>query len=49
MGRKVGKEIGEKEKEIQIAKKMLAKGVNEEEIIELTGITPEELLGLKEE
>ena len=38
---------GEKEKKIQIAQKMLEKGMPDEEIIELTGIVAEELNELK--
>lgn len=45
-GEESGKEIGEKENKIQIAKKMLDKGMPKEEIIELTGITAEELAEL---
>lgn len=48
MEKKVGKEIGERENKIQIAKKMLGKGIQDDEIIELTGITSEELDELKE-
>ena len=46
-GEESGKEIGEKEKKMQIAKKMLVKGISDEEIVELTGITVEELKQLK--
>lgn len=46
-GEESGKEIGEKENKIQIAKKMLLKGISDEEIVELTGITVEELKQLK--
>ena len=46
-GEESGKEIGEKENRIQIAQKMLQKQMPEDEIIELTGITPEELAELK--
>lgn len=46
-GEESGKEIGEKENKIQIAKKMLVKGISDEEIVELTGITVEELKQLK--
>ncbi|MBR2787490.1 MAG: hypothetical protein IKD76_08510, partial [Clostridia bacterium] len=46
-GEENGKEIGEKENKIQIAKKMLEKGMPDEEIIELTGIVAEELNELK--
>ncbi len=46
-GEESGKEIGEKENKILIAKKMLAKEMSDEEIIELTGITSEELEELK--
>ena len=46
-GEESGKEIGEKEKKVQIAKKMLVKGISDEEIVELTGITVEELKQLK--
>ncbi len=38
---------GEKENKIIIAKKMLQKGMSDEEIIELTGITNEDLAELK--
>ena len=38
---------GEKENKIQIAKKMLEKGMADEEIIDLTGIDAEELAKLK--
>ena len=38
---------GEKENKIEIAKKMLAKGMSDEEIVELTGITDEDLAELK--
>ena len=48
-GEESGKEIGEKENRIVIAKKMLRKGMSDEEIIELTGVTDEELAGLREE
>ena len=46
-GQESGKEIGEKENKIEIAKKMLVKGMSDEEIIELTGITVEDLKELK--
>ena len=46
-GEKIGKEIGEKENKIKIARKMLEKGMTDEEIIELTGITSEELAELR--
>ena len=46
-GQESGKEIGEKENKIEIAKKMLVKGMSDEEIIELTGITVEDLEELK--
>ena len=48
-GKEIGKEIGEKENRIVIAKKMLRKGMSDEEIIELTGVTDEELAGLRED
>ena len=44
---KDGEESGEKEKKKQIAKRMLAKGMSDEEIIELTEITVEELTELE--
>jgi predicted transposase YdaD len=37
------------EKSIEIAKKMLAKKMTIEEIVELTGLTEEEIKDLKEE
>ena len=42
-GRAEGRKIGEREEKMQIAKKMLEKGMAKEEIIELTGIQIDEL------
>ena len=45
-GKKEGLEIGEKNKAIEIAKKMLDSGMDKQEIIKYTGITEEELKDL---
>ena len=45
-GKKEGLEIGEKNKAIEIAKKMIDSGMNKQEIIKYTGITEEELKDL---
>ena len=42
-GKKEGIEQGAKEKELQIAKNMLKKGMNVSDIIEITGLTKEEI------
>ena len=47
VGEKIGEERGRKEREIEIAKKMKAKNVPVEEIIELTGLTKEEIERIK--
>ena len=52
-GRKEGKEEGRaegvKQNSFDIAKRMLEKGIDIETISELTGLTAEEVSGLKEE
>ena len=47
-GRKEGKEEGKKEEKLAIAKNMLNKGKSEEDILDFTGISKEELEKLKE-
>ena len=42
-----GVEKGSKEKELQIAKNMLKKGIKESDIKEITGLTKEEIEELK--
>ena len=42
-GEKRGKKMGEKKKQIEIAKKLLEKGMEIEEIIEITGLTENEV------
>jgi len=45
-GRKMGKEEGKRQREIEIAQKMKAKGKSIDEIIELTGLTVDDILPL---
>ncbi len=47
LGEKLGREEGEQRKTKEIAKKMLSKGIRVKEIIELTGLTEEEIEELK--
>ena len=47
MGREEGRKEGEKEKTIEIAKEMLAKGIEIELIKEITKLTEEELENIK--
>ena len=47
LGEKIGREKGIKENKRAIAKKMLSKGIRVKEIIELTGLTEEEIEELK--
>ena len=42
-GRAEGKQEGERQKQIEIAKKMKEKKIPEEQIMEITGLTKEEL------
>ncbi len=42
-GRKEGIEVGRKQRELEIAKKLLKKNTSIEEIIEITGLTKEEI------
>lgn len=42
-GKEEGREEGQKENKIQIAKKMLEKGISTEDIIEITNLTKEEI------
>ena len=46
-GKELGREEGEQRKTKEIAKKMLSKGIRVKEIIELTGLTEEEIEELK--
>ena len=46
-GEKIGEKKGEKKKAIDTAKKMIAKNKPIDEIIEFTGLTEEEIKGLK--
>ena len=47
MAEKEGREEGRKEANIEIAKKLLKKGMSIEEIVEITGLTKEEIEKLK--
>lgn len=47
-GRKEGKEEGTKETKRKIAKKLISKNMKTEEIMELTGLTKEEIKELKD-
>ena len=46
-GLKQGMEEGEKKGKLEIARKMLARGMDVESIAELTGLTPDEIENLK--
>ncbi|MGL5676988.1 MAG: hypothetical protein ACRDDX_11280 [Cellulosilyticaceae bacterium] len=46
-GREEGREEGEKRKAIEIAEKAIAKGLDDETIIDLTGLSIEEIRGLR--
>lgn len=46
-GREEGREQGRKEKQIEIAKKLLKKGMTKEEIVEITDLSKEEIEKLK--
>lgn len=48
-GRQEGRKEGHKEKSLEIAKKMKSKNIPIEEIIELTGLTKEEMENLEED
>jgi predicted transposase YdaD len=45
-GRKEGREEGRKEEKIEIAKKLKGKGMDVEGIVEMTGLTRDEIEGL---
>ena len=45
-GEKIGEKIGKKKKQIEIAKKLLEKGMEIKEIIEITGLTESEIKNL---
>ena len=47
VGMEKGKAIGKKEEKIKIAKKLLVKGMSIDEIVEITGLTKEEIEKLK--
>ena len=47
-GEQKGKEAGRMEKEIEIAKKMKAKGMDTSIIVELTGLTVEQVEAIKQ-
>ena len=49
VGRVAGEKIGKKKAELEIAKKMLKKGMSIEEVKEVTGITEKEIKNLKNE
>ena len=46
IGEKIGEKRGKKSKALEIAKKMLVKGIDTESIIEITGLTKEEIENL---
>ncbi|MHC1747695.1 MAG: hypothetical protein AB9856_04795 [Cellulosilyticaceae bacterium] len=46
MGKRGGKIEGEKEKALEVARKMLAKGMELQEILEITGLSKQDIEGL---
>ena len=48
-GRAEGKEEGMSQRSLEIARKMLAKGMDEASVMDMTGLTPEEIKLLKAE